>query len=239
MNIIKYLRPSKANMWFNCTESILHNTTETKSEYTIKKAEEGSFVHELIHICLKINVDCDYLRYINYTSKNYPNKRITQTIIKYVNGFLSYINNINAELLFSEIRLSLNKYIPNLYGTCDLLLFKQDTLYVIDFKYGKYPVEAHNNEQLLLYSLGAIEYLSDIKNDINSIINIIYQPRTENPVKYSSYGLARLEFFGKEIIEKIENIKNNIFNTKYGEWCTFCNHKNNCNEYLKHYLNYL
>ena len=49
-------------------------------------------------------------------------------------------------------------YAPEGFGTADCILTQGNTLYVIDFKYGKgVPVSAKENPQMMLYALGAYE----------------------------------------------------------------------------------
>ncbi len=57
-----------------------------------------------------------------------------------------------------EQRLDYSAYVPEGFGTGDLLIVVDKVLTVIDLKYGKgVAVEAELNPQMMLYGLGALE----------------------------------------------------------------------------------
>ena len=43
----------------------------------------------------------------------------------------------------------------DLWGTSDIVIEHGNHLTVIDFKYGRWPVQPKNNKQLMIYALGA------------------------------------------------------------------------------------
>lgn len=60
-----------------------------------------------------------------------------------------------------ETRLDLGRYVPESFGTGDVIIYSGGVLEIIDLKYGKgVEVSAIDNPQLRLYGLGAYELLS-------------------------------------------------------------------------------
>ena len=76
-----------------------------------------------------------------------------------------------------EARLDFSRWVPEGFGTGDMVIVADGILEVIDLKYGKgVPVSAVENTQMRLYALGAYdvnEYLYDIK----TVRMTIVQPR--------------------------------------------------------------
>ncbi len=79
-----------------------------------------------------------------------------------------------------EKRVHFDEYVPEGFGSCDCILIGDDTLHVIDFKYGAgVPVSAQDNPQLMLYALGAmLEY--ELVYDFEHIKMTIHQPRLDS-----------------------------------------------------------
>ena len=83
-------------------------------------------------------------------------------------------------IVLIEQRLDYSAYVPEGFGTGDLLIVADKTLTVIDLKYGKgVAVDAEWNPQMMLYGLGALE-LFDCIYDIETVRMTIYQPRLES-----------------------------------------------------------
>ena len=69
---------------------------------------------------------------------------------------------------------------PDGFGTGDCIIISDDTLHIIDFKYGLgILVESEENPQMMLYALGALE-IYDALYDIKTVSMTIFQPRREN-----------------------------------------------------------
>lgn len=86
-----------------------------------------------------------------------------------------------------EQRVDFSRWVPEGFGTGDVLAVAGDLLLVADLKYGRgVAVEAENNSQLRLYALGALELLGDLY-DIGRVRTLVLQPRTDN---YSSEEIS-------------------------------------------------
>lgn len=77
--------------------------------------------------------------------------------------YIDYIRDVSIKLPatpFVEVekRVDFSDYVPEGFGTADCIMIQGNTLFVIDFKYGKgVPVSAEENPQMMLYALGAYE----------------------------------------------------------------------------------
>lgn len=76
-----------------------------------------------------------------------------------------------------ETRLSLDPYIPGGFSTVDFAAMHENTLTIVDLKFGKgYEVRAEKNPQLMIYALGALLEFGFLY-DIHVIRMVIHQPR--------------------------------------------------------------
>ena len=90
---------------------------------------------------------------------------------------LSFSSNPYIEI---EKRVDFSRWVDGGFGTCDCVLIHGSTLSIIDLKYGKgVPVSAEQNEQLILYALGAYDAFNLIYNLDKIELNIV-QPRINN-----------------------------------------------------------
>ena len=136
-------------------------------------------------------------------------------------------------LICIEQKLDYSRWVQDGFGTGDCVIVADDTLYIIDFKYGLGVLvtapgeDGTGNSQLKCYALGALDTFGDLY-DIRHIKLSIYQPRrahvdtfelsTEELLKWADEVLAptaRLAFEGKGEFHA-------------GEHCRFCRIKATC-----------
>lgn len=183
------LSPSGAERWFNCPGSIRQSQgiEEEPSPY----ADEGTKAHELAEYCLKNNI-APYI-----AAGDYPVE-----MREYVKEYVDFVKEevTQGAKLYIEKRVSPN--IPDIYGTVDALILKDNLLQVIDLKYGKgVLVDAFENKQLLIYAYSAfVEY--ELCYDFKEVEIIIVQPRRESIIKYR-IPIAQLKEFGEMLKEKV------------------------------------
>ena len=100
---------------------------------------------------------------------------------------LSFSSNPYIEI---EKRVDFSRWVGGGFGTCDCILIHGSTLSIIDLKYGKgVPVSAEQNEQLILYALGAYDAFNLIYNLDKIELNIV-QPRINN---FSTWEISLTE----------------------------------------------
>nr|DAX85305.1 MAG TPA: Protein of unknown function (DUF2800) [Bacteriophage sp.] len=190
------LSASGASRWATCPGSVQmeEGIPDKESIY----AQEGTLAHELSELKLKHYLDSKGFgkRKLNAAVKKIKEDELYQAEM---DGFTdNYVDFIKEKALsfpskpYIEIekRVDFSSWVPGGFGTCDCILIHGTTLSIIDLKYGKgVPVSAENNEQLILYALGAYNAFSLIY-DIKKIEMNIVQPRLNN---YSSWEVDLTE----------------------------------------------
>ena len=181
------LSASGAHRWMACTPSANLETQfpDESSEF----AEEGTLAHSLAELILRYNN--------NELSKKTFNTRLNklkkepqynQEMQEYIEDYTRLVweqfneakaSCPDAQALFEQ-RLDFSEYVPDGFGTGDVVIIADDLVQVIDLKYGKgVGVSAIGNPQLRLYGLGA--YLEhSLLYDIRRIKMTIIQPRLDN-----------------------------------------------------------
>jgi len=112
--------------------------------------------------------------------------------------------------------------------------------YILDYKYGTFPVEAEDNDQLKFYACALLNEIRLGGKDLDYIRCAIYQPRNrmagENyePYKEVKYTVKQLDTWRKKFL----NAAHSIFVTKKakyktGKWCYFCPAQSKCELYAK------
>ncbi len=72
-------------------------------------------------------------------------------------------------------------WVPDGFGTADVVILSKHTIRVIDLKFGKgVPVSAIDNTQLRLYALGAYSKFKEEYPDIKEVSYTIHQPRLDS-----------------------------------------------------------
>ena len=178
------LSASGAHRWLECTPSA--RLEEEISEMTSIYAEEGTFMHELAELHLSL--------YLERISKHQFNKKlkdmkknefytdeIEEAIQTYRDIVIERINEsgINSLILLEE-QVDFSPWVPEGFGTSDVLIISDKSIEVIDLKGGRgIKVEAKDNAQMRLYALGAINGFGMLY-DIEKIQMTIIQPRLDS-----------------------------------------------------------
>ncbi|MBS6764041.1 MAG: DUF2800 domain-containing protein [Clostridium sp.] len=181
------LSASGAARWMSCPPSVKLEAQfpDKTSEY----AEEGTFAHSLAELILRYNnnemTKKTFSTRLNKMKKDpFYNQEMQEYIEGYAQTVWELFNEVKAfcpdALIFFEQRLDFSEYVPEGFGTGDVVIIADDLVQVIDLKYGKgVGVSAKENPQLRLYGIGA--YLEhSMLYDISRIKTTIIQPRLDN-----------------------------------------------------------
>ena len=88
--------------------------------------------------------------------------------------------------------------IDRYFGTADAIILAEDQITIVDLKYGLgVKVYAENNEQLMLYALGAVQKYSEGRS-IKSVRMIIVQPRLSH-ISDWTISIDDLNHFADEV----------------------------------------
>ena len=190
------LSASGASRWATCPGSVQmeDGIPDRESIY----AQEGTLAHEMSELKLKHYLDPKGFgkRKLNAAIKKLKENELyqaemesyTDTYVDFIKEkALSFPSNPYIEI---EKRVDFSRWVEGGFGTCDCILIHGSTLSIIDLKYGKgVPVSAEQNEQLILYALGAYDAFNLIYNLDKIEMNIV-QPRINN---FSTWEISLTE----------------------------------------------
>lgn len=222
------LSASSSKRWLNCPPSarLCAETEDTTSEY----AKEGTEAHSLCEYKLKSMLGIDALDPTD--SLSYYDEEMERC----ANDYASYIIEIVEEvkktckdpLVLIEQRLDFSRFVPEGFGTGDCVIVADETLYIIDFKYGKgVEVDSNENPQMMCYAIGALELFNNLYN-IENVCMTIYQPRLEN-ISSSTISVTELYDWAENTLEPIAKLAyEGKGEFKAGDHCQFCKVKATC-----------
>jgi len=190
------LSASGASRWATCPGSVQmeDGIPDKESVY----AREGTLAHEMSELKLKHYLDPKGFgkRKLNAAIKRLKENELyqaemdsfTDTYVDFIKEkALSFSSNPYIEI---EKRVDFSRWVGGGFGTCDCILIHGSTLSIIDLKYGKgVPVSSEQNEQLILYALGAYDAFNLIYNLDKIELNIV-QPRINN---FSTWEISLTE----------------------------------------------
>lgn len=229
------LSASGAYRWLACPPSA--RLEEQFAETTSTYAEEGTLAHALAELKLKI-----YLKRITAQefakqlqeleqSEFYSNSMIDY-IETYASIVLEKINDARARsadaAVLLEQRLDFSDWVPEGFGTGDVVIISDGVLEIIDLKYGKgVPVSAENNAQMRLYALGALATF-DTLYDIKFVRMTIVQPRLDS-VSTDEITSGLLYWWADtELAHRAQLAWDGQGEFQAGEHCRFCRARFNC-----------
>lgn len=214
------LSPSSSHRWLNCTPSPRLEEQFPNNDTTA--AAEGTAAHALCEHKLKKALKMRSKRPVSeYDSDEM--ELCSDGYVEYVLEKLTEAKKLCSDpLVLIEQHLDFSKYVTDGFGTGDCLIIADDTIHIIDFKYGQgVVVDATDNPQMKLYALGALEMYAGIY-DIKQIALTIYQPRRNHISEWEISVDDLLEWAYTELKVKAELAYNGEGDYCAGEWCTFC-----------------
>lgn len=228
------LSPSGASRWIACTPSA--RMEEPFPDKAGEAAREGTLAHTLAELLLKKELGIkgvDFNREMMYIVED---KLYHPDMLGYCEEYVAFVmEKYNAALkhtkdakIFLEQKLDMRKYVPEGFGTGDVVIIANGTLTFIDLKYGKgVPVSAVANPQLRLYALGALEAYGFLY-DVEQVEMIIHQPRLDS-ITDDVMTVEALEEWAETVLKPAAEL---AFAGKgefvVGSHCQFCKAKPVC-----------
>ncbi|MGF7049124.1 hypothetical protein J2T13_003632 [Paenibacillus sp. DS2015] len=232
------LGASKADQWINCPPSarIQESIADKQSEY----ANEGTLAHELSEIMLHRQLlPCNskqrkQLEKALEKIKANPlyDLEMESSVAEYVDLVAERFMEAKARsvdaVLLLEDRLDFTEWVPDGFGTGDVVIIADGVLEVIDLKYGKgVPVSAFNNPQIRLYGLGAWHGYNYLYG-INEVRMTIAQPRLDS-VSTDSMAIGDLIEWAESVVKPAAELAfAGEGDFKAGDHCRWCKVKGNC-----------
>lgn len=229
------LSASSSKRWLNCTPSA-RLEEQFGREDAGPYAEEGTAAHALAEHKVK--------KCLRKRSKRPVSDYQCDEMEECTDGYAAYVmeqvelakRDCKDPVVLIEQRLDYSAYVPEGFGTGDLLIVADKMLTVIDLKYGKgVAVDAEWNPQMMLYGLGALE-LFDAIYDIDTVRMTIYQPRLESVSTWEISVPDLMEWVETELKPKAQLAIHGEGEFHCGSWCHFCKAKNTCRARAEEYL---
>jgi len=223
------LSASGSEKWMTCTPSA--NLEAQFPDEGSEFAREGTFAHELFE--MEMNYILERL-----TGKDYKTRRAalmknafySQELEDYVQEAVDFaterIREIKHEckdpVIMVEKRLDFSVWVPEGFGTGDLVIVADGIVEVMDLKYGKgIYVDPLSNSQLRLYGLGAINELSHLY-DIFRVRMTVLQPRLHNFGSEELHADVLLDWAANEVKPLAAMAWEGRGEFVAGEHCTSC-----------------
>lgn len=215
-----FLSPSGSHRWLNCTPSAM-----LESEFpggSSSAAEEGTAAHAFCEHKLK--------KALRRRSKRPVSDCDSDEMQEYTDSYVDYVleqlevakQTCKDPMVLIEQKVDFSEYVPDGYGTADCIIVSDDTLQIIDFKYGiGVLVDAEQNTQLMCYSIGALN-IFDSLYDIKQVTMHIFQPRRENVQNWTIPADELKAWAENELKPKAQMALNGEGEYHPGEWCQFC-----------------
>ena len=163
------LSPSAAYRWMACPASIAETQTVP---YAMPRDTSAAMLGSEVHAAVE--------RRFHAKAKDEGNRAVesVELVANAANDFVEYVESLQFDKVYSE-KVVWIKEQNDCWGTADVVGVKSNELYIVDLKYGMYPVSAERNPQLLIYACGALDTLEGLEH-IDAVNMIIYQPRLRN-----------------------------------------------------------
>jgi hypothetical protein len=215
----KIVGGSTAKRVINCPGSVaLCNAAPEKPSSSY--AEEGTLLHNTI------------AEWLADGKKPIANDILTQDLIdeKYTVA-LELLNEIDPEFGMDyevEIEVNFGDFIPDVFGSCDLLGRLDNRAIVLDWKFGNgVIVEAIENEQLMFYAAAAMrtEKAQWAFKDVQEVELIIIQPPM---IKRWVTTVERIKAFEQQLLSAVNAAAKIDAPLREGSHCKWCAAKPTC-----------
>lgn len=224
------LGPSSAKQWMTCTPSARFGAQfeDSTSEY----ASEGSYAHLMAEHFIRYELGMIPMAAFNKGYHDFKKGRFySDEMANHVSTFAKWVKGIvePGDSVFLEQQLRLDKWIPEGFGTGDVIIVNDKHIHVIDLKYGKgVPVSAEQNPQLMCYGLAAADTYRMLY-DFETVKVTIYQPRIEDGITEAEYPLDVLLIWAElELKPAAEKAWAGEGQFVPGDHCRFCRGKAHC-----------
>lgn len=218
------LGASSSARWLVCTPSARLEAMfpDEQSPY----AAEGTVAHDLAESILRHKLEGKKAPKLD----DYSTEMI-EAVNRYVDICEEKVNEARARSsdaeAMIEARLDFSRWVPEGFGTGDMVIVADGILEVIDLKYGKgVPVSAVENTQMRLYALGAYD-VNEFLYDVKTVRMTIVQPRLDS-VSTDTMALEELLDWGEEIKPIAQRAWEGEGECTPCDYCNFCKARHTC-----------
>lgn len=227
--------PSKGKQILNCTASLLleEQFPDEESPY----AAEGSAGHEMAEYLIK--------KYLKVRTRRPVSDYYTDDLLEAVDEYVSYVQEqiekarqeCSDPVFCVEQRVDLSSFVPECFGTADMVIMTDRKVHVIDLKLGQgVPVLAEENVQLMIYGLGLLQ-IADILFDIETVELTIVQPRLDSISEWSISADDLRKWGAAVFVPKAEEALSGRGEFHPGvDTCRFCKARFQCRARSEYFL---
>lgn len=236
------LSASSSKRWLSCSPSARLEATLPEPKRNTKGIDfsaEGTLAHTLSEIRLKLYYNQITEQEFNEEYKDVKSHDIYQSYTEEeradfeanVDNYVLYVRSQIGEgdtPLFEQ-RVDYSDWVPDGFGTADVVILSERSIRIIDLKFGKgIPVSAQDNSQLRLYALGAYAKFKEEFPNIRDVSYTIHQPRLDS-ISNDGTTIAKLLDWANYFIKpKAKKAWAGSGEFLPGEWCQFCRAKDQC-----------
>lgn len=226
------LSASASSRWLHCTPSarLERKFPDASSPYAL----EGSRAHERAEYFLN--------RFLKTGDSNVlirEDVEMNDAVQIYVNICVEKINEARTASPDAQIkveqRLDFSRWVPEGFGTGDMVMVSDKYFEIVDLKYGKgVPVSAINNSQMRLYALGMYDAFGYLYG-ADEVRMTIVQPRLDS-VSTETISVDDLLTWGEEVKKKAKIAFAGKGEFCAGSHCRFCKARNTCRAHAEYEL---
>ena len=237
------LNASSSHRWMMCPPSV--KLSEQFADKPSPYAEEGTFLHELCELKLHRYLgdmvpELIEEQYAEHRDNDFYSDEAESVTDEYVAFCIETIEAVRLScpdpLIMVEHRLDYSEYVPEGFGTGDLVIVADGVIEVIDFKGGRgVRVDANQNSQLMLYGLGALLEFDPLY-DIHTVRMTIVQPRLSNTSTYEITAQELIRWAEIEVRPKALLAYEGAGEFCAGEWCRFCKARYTCRKRSEYHM---
>ena len=237
------LNASSSHRWMMCPPSV--KLSEQFADKPSPYAEEGTFLHELCELKLHRYLgdmvpELIEEQYAEHRDNDFYSDEAESVTDEYVAFCIETIEAVRLScpdpLIMVEHRLDYSEYVPDGFGTGDLVIVADGVIEVIDFKGGRgVRVDANRNSQLMLYGLGALLEFDPLY-DIHTVRMTIVQPRLSNTSTYEITAQDLIRWAETEVRPKALLAYEGAGEFCAGEWCRFCKARYTCRKRSEYHM---
>ena len=229
------LSASGSKRWLTCTPSARLEATlpePKRGASAFDFSQEGTMAHSLGEIKLRyhfgqIGIEEFEREYEIIKNTPYYNEDFEANVDNYVLYVRSQIGEGDTPLF--EQRVDFSDWVPDGFGTADVVILSKHSIRVIDLKFGKgVPVHALDNPQLRLYALGAYSKFKENFPDIKEVSYTIHQPRLDSISTDGTTIVKLLDWANTFVKPKAKKAWAGVGEFLPGEHCQFCRAKAQC-----------
>lgn len=197
------LSASSSSRWLTCTPSVVVSAPYDKERKDTTFTAEGTAAHALAELKLQFDTGKITKRKFNAQFKKFKadSEFYSTSFEEFVDDYVGFVNETIAGYEQPEVeleqRVNFSDWVPEGFGTSDVVIMTDSVLHIVDLKFGKgVPVSAIENTQLMLYALGTY-YEFNLAYDFETVRMTIHQPRL--------YDTSTYELSVKELLDWGEN----------------------------------